>query len=53
MNESQTQIVSASIEEETKGSRKASNGSEKKITPKLTTYIDWKAWVANLRTACR
>lgn len=39
MNESQTQTVSASIEEKTKGSREASNRSEKKITPKLPTYI--------------
>lgn len=53
MNKSQTQIVSASIQEETKGRKEESNRSEKKITPKLPTYIDWKAWVANLRTACR
>lgn len=25
--------------------------SEKKLTPKLPTYIDWKAWAANERTA--
>lgn len=43
MNKSQTQIVSASIQEETNGRKEESNGSEKKITPKLPTYIDWKA----------
>lgn len=50
-DKSQTHTVSASIPEEAKESKKASNRSENKITPKLPTYIDWKAWVANLRTA--
>lgn len=53
MNESQTRMVSAPIwGKNICKEREASNRSEKKITPKkLPAYIDWKAWVASLRTA--